>query len=269
MNTVKKKAAPKKRAPRVKKELAIEQSNSLATVHQINPIQVSPIEQMRQMHEIGVSVADMKDMLALQREYEAGEALKAFNVALAAFKAEDIQIFKKKQVSFENSKGDTTAYKHATLDDIVAITTPYLSKHGFSHRWRPTQSDGGMIKITFILTHEQGHSEETSLQAGLDQSGGKNNIQAMASTVSYLERYTFLAGTGLAVKDMDNDGVLPEGADGVERITDGQLADMTALIEEVGSTVGAFALYCKLDSLENMPASKYHAAIQALEGKRP
>jgi hypothetical protein len=62
------------------------------------------------------------------------------------------------------------------------------------------------VKVTCKLTHKQGHSEEVTLEAPLDTSGGKNNIQAMGSSVSYLERYTLLAITGLATKEQDDDG---------------------------------------------------------------
>lgn len=261
MNTTTKSAPRKKRAPAKKQQLAtVEASTDLAASQ---PVRLSPIEQMQQMKAMGVDVADMKEMLSLQREYEAGEALKAFNAALAAFKSEDIQIFKKKTVSYTTDKG-VTEYKHATLDDIVAITVPYLSKHGFSHRWRTERLDGGMIKVTFILTHELGHSEETALDAGLDQSGGKNNIQALASTVTYLERYTFLAGTGLAVKDMDNDGATSE----IDYVTEEQVANIQALIEEVGANEVSLLHWLKVDCLENIPAGMYHGTIKALEAKR-
>jgi hypothetical protein len=38
-----------------------------------------------------------------------------------------------------------------------------------------------------------------------DQSGGKNAIQAIASTVTYLERHTAIAITGVAVSDEEDD----------------------------------------------------------------
>lgn len=281
--TVKKKAAPRKKAakkttqliyasdlpPDFEVEVPLETSlvpyENKTNLPRMNPVQMSPIEQMQQMKSMGVNVADMKGMLELQREYEKGEALKAFNVALAAFKAEDIKVYKRGKVGYENSDGTKTGYSHAKLEDIVEITVPFLSIHGFSHRWRTEQSDKGMTRVTFILTHSLGHSEETTLQAGIDQSGGKNNIQALGSTVSYLERYTFLAGTGIAVKDMDNDA---KGADVVlDVISETQLADMRALIEEVGSNDSDFAAHCRLESLDKMPLSRYKSAIEALKAK--
>jgi hypothetical protein len=51
-----------------------------------------------------------------------------------------------------------------------------------------------------------GHSERTPLEASPDASGGKNGIQAVGSTVTYLQRYTLLSATGMAVQDQDDDG---------------------------------------------------------------
>jgi hypothetical protein len=52
-----------------------------------------------------------------------------------------------------------------------------------------------------------GHSELTKMTAPSDTSGQKNSIQAIASTITYLQRYTLLAATGLTTKDMpDDDG---------------------------------------------------------------
>ena len=62
----------------------------------------------------------------------------------------------------------------------------------------------------YKVTHIKGHSEDTTLSGPPDDSGRKNNIQQIASTVSYLERYTLFALLGLASQDMDDDG---QGAD--------------------------------------------------------
>jgi hypothetical protein len=64
--------------------------------------------------------------------------------------------------------------------------------------------------VTCILTHEKGHSEETSLQGPPDTSGSKNSIQAVGSSVTYLCRYTLLAACGLAASE-DTDGVATNG----------------------------------------------------------
>jgi hypothetical protein len=136
----------------------------------------------------------------LQLRWEANEAKKAYVAAMNKFKETPPEIAKNKAVSF-----GTTSYSHATLDHVCEQVTEGLSKVGISHRWNVHQSDG-VISVTCVLTHLLGHSEETTLSGCPDTSGSKNAIQAVGSTVTYLERYSLLAATGLAAANSDNDG---------------------------------------------------------------
>jgi hypothetical protein len=103
------------------------------------------------------------------------------------------------------------------------------------------------------------------MTAGADASGSKNDIQAISSTVTYLQRYTLLAATGLTSAEMDQDD--DDGA-GPERITEKQAADLNALISEVGADKARFLTFIKADSIANIRASSYSAAVAALESKR-
>ena len=47
--------------------------------------------------------------------------------------------------------------------------------------------------------------ESTTLSGPPDTTGSKNDLQSIGSTISYLQRYTLLALTGLATFDMDDD----------------------------------------------------------------
>lgn len=151
-------------------------------------------------------VAEMRELLAMRKEFLDEEARKAFVAAMADFKAEagGITIAKSKRVSFQTSKGKTE-YDHAELHNITRALVPIMAKYGLSHRWIPDQSKG--ISITCVLSHRDGHSESVSMSGPPDDSGGKNSIQAIASTKSYLERYTLLAATGMATGgEIDRDG---------------------------------------------------------------
>jgi hypothetical protein len=103
------------------------------------------------------------------------------------------------------------------------------------------------------------------LESAPDESGGKNSIQAIASAVSYLERYTLLAATGLAVKGMDNDGRTNETR---ETLSAEQIANIEALISEVGADKRRFFNYCKVSSLEQILACNYSTVVKMLEAKR-
>ena len=154
--------------------------------------------------EKGADLDRLERLMNMQIQWDEHQAKRAFVAAMAGFKSEDLRIYKDKQVSYQ-SKGGRTEYAHATLGNVVATIAPALARHGLSHRWE-TKQDRGFITVTCSLTHQDGHSEEISLSSGADESGGKNSIQAIGSTVSYLQRYTLLAITGLATSDYDDDG---------------------------------------------------------------
>jgi ERF superfamily len=165
---------------------------------EIQPI--TPMELMQLALTKGADINQLEKLMDLQLRWEANEAKKAFVQAMNDFKANPPEIIKNKTVSFKD-----TTYKHATLDEVCDKITKSLSEHGISHRWSVAQSEG-LIKVTCILTHRLGHSEQTTLCGGPDTTGSKNAIQAISSTVTYLERYTLFAATGLAAQNDDNDG---------------------------------------------------------------
>jgi hypothetical protein len=185
-------------------ELAVVESRAAA---------ITPMAMIQIAVQQGADIEKLTKLMDLQERYEANEARKAFVSAMSAFKANPPDIFKNKHVSFTTQKGKTE-YDHATLDQVSMAIGTALSRHGLSHRWVTDQSDG-RIKVTCIITHSLGHSESVSLQSSADDSGGKNSIQAIGSAVTYLQRYTLLAATGMAVQDQDDDakGSEPKGID--------------------------------------------------------
>ena len=167
-------------------------------------------------------VAKLKELLAVKKEWEADEARKAFVVALNAFKANPPKVLKDKPVSFGAGK---TAYKHAGLDNASEQIGAALAEHGISHRWNVEQ-DGANIRVTCILTHALGHSESVTMQAQADTSGSKNSIQAVGSAVSYLQRYTLFAASGIAPKNVDDDGRGGGGVGMDEKAKEAHLANI-------------------------------------------
>jgi hypothetical protein len=155
----------------------------------------------------GADMAKLEKLIDLAERWDATQARKAFTAAMAEFKQNPPEILKDKHVAYTTSKGMITTYDHATLGNVVGQIIKRLADVGISHSWKLDQSTP-RIKVTCILTHRDGHCEITEMSASADDSGGKNSIQAIASTKSYLERYTLLAATGLATNDgSDDDGV--------------------------------------------------------------
>ena len=181
--------------------------NDLTAAPQTSVARATPADLLRVALDSNADLDRLERLMRLQQEWEANEARKAYVAAIATFKKNPPTILKATRVNFKNKEGRVTDYMHATLGDVTQPIIEGLAAVGISHRWDVEQPDGGMISVRCILTHEQGHSESVTMRAGRDDSGGKNAIQQVASTITYLERYTLLAITGLATHDMpDDDG---------------------------------------------------------------
>ena len=150
------------------------------------------------------SVEKLEHLLAVKERWEKEEARKAYVAALADFKTNPPRILKDKLVDFPTSKG-RTHYRHATLGQVADAVAAGLARHSLSHSWAVAQA-GGAVTVTCTLTHAFGHSEAVSITGPQDDSGQKNGIQQVGSAITYLERYTLMAITGLAAADMDDDG---------------------------------------------------------------
>lgn len=180
--------------------------NALPATQPINAGELTPMAIIGTAIQAGAGVEQLERLFDLQERFEAREAKKAFDKALAAFKAEQPAIMKDSHVKYKSKKtGGFTDYKHATLANILFVIGPLLSAQGLSISWR-TNNEGQYVTVTCVLAHNGGHSEETSLTATADTSGNKNALQAIGSTISYLQRYTALAITGITTADMDDDG---------------------------------------------------------------
>ena len=156
-------------------------------LRQMTAQSATPADLLRLAVEQGADLDRLERLMELQSRWEAGEARKAYNAAMAAFKAKPLAIGKDKHVSFNTTKGKTE-YDHATLGNVVRVIVPALAQEGLSHSWVTERIDGGRVQVTCKITHALGHSESMALDAPLDDSGGKNNIQALGSAITYLQR---------------------------------------------------------------------------------
>ena len=86
---------------------------------------------------------------------------------------------------------------------------------------------------------------------------------AFGSGLSYGMRYLLKLIFNVAIS-MDDDG----NAAGYPTITEKQVADLEALITEVGSNKVSFRHYCKVDSFDEILSKNYKFAVEALERKR-
>ena len=225
----------------------------------------TPLEIFKLAATGNIDLEKAEKFLELQERWEANQAKKAYNVAMAEFKANPPKIIKDRTVNYSAS-GGRVKYSHASLAGAVEAITAELSKYGLSASWRLKQEEKRVI-VTCQVAHAMGHKEETSLYGGADDSVAKNEMQAMASTVSYLERYTLFAILGLAAHDQDNDGrgAAPQEE---ETVDENKLKIIKNLLVELKANEADFLKYLGIEKLEDMPKASFIKAKISLEARK-
>lgn len=160
----------------------------------------TPMQMLAAAIDRGVDTDQLEKLMALQERYEKNESRKAYFRARSAFAANPPKVIKDKINPQFGSP-------YSSLENFVNTVASGLSPHGLTASWSIEQSDG-QIHVSCILSHEQGHSERVTLSGPPDDSGKKNSIQQIKSTLTYLKLATLEAVTGIAsvVGNMDDDG---------------------------------------------------------------
>jgi hypothetical protein len=229
--------------------------------------ETTPMELLKQAIA-GGNVEIAEKMMGLQERWEKNNARKAFDAAMADAKAKIPVINKNRKVDFTSAKG-RTHYKHEDMAEIARTVDPLLTDQGLSYRYR-TSIEGANVTVTCIISHRLGHSEETTLSAGRDETGNKNSIQAVGSTVTYLQRYTLKAALGLAASDDDDGKAAGKTATKTDAVDDKPITPDQAktLIELVDTSGVGGKRFCEkygLEKVGDLPAKSLAEATKALE----
>lgn len=250
----------------MKNEIKTIEPDSIVSAETVTPMTLIAAAQQQ-----NASIEQMSQLLDLQIRWEGNEARKAYNDAFSQFKQEKIQILKDATVDFTfNSK--RTYYKHPSLAHIVDTVVPLLAKYGLSHSWQTNQSADG-VSVRCLVSHRDGHSEDITLNAPYDTGAGKNSIQALGSTVTYLQRYTLMSILGLASSTVDDDGAAAERNQD-DFVSDNQIAEIMLVIDEVRGDRSVddytkdFLAWAGYHQMCDIPKTKYKSLISALERKR-
>src|SRR5215813_8129980 len=206
----------------------------------------TPFDMLNRAVNSGASIEVLTKLMDLQERYDHAQARMAFDEAIAAAKGE-IPVIEKNRTGHNNKK-------YADFAALARVVDPILGKHGLSYRFRTVQDE--RIHVTCILSHKAGHFEENTLNGPADATGSKNAIQAIGSTLTYLQRYTLTQALGLAASE-DDDGK----SAGTAPITTEQAEEIKKLTENFSSErMQKFFTYIGIESLEQMPAAKFERA---------
>lgn len=197
-------------------------------------------------------------MMDLRERQMDKEAEQAFNAAFAAAMAEMQNVPR-------TGHNKHSGQRYSTLDDLIKVTRPVLSRHGLSLNWQ-NAINGDDVHVTAIVRHAQGHQISTTLSGKRDSGKQMNHLQGGGSSETYLKRYSGFAILGLSSGDeVDDDGKSaqkqnnPMTADQYQKITD--------LIERTASDEAKLCAYFKVEELHDMTAQQADQTIAMLTKK--
>ena len=148
-------------------------------------------------------VETLERLFDLRIKVKAEKAKEAFDSAMAKFQGECPVIEKSKNGGA--TKSGKVAYKYAPLDSIVSQVKSFITNNEFSYKTN-SETFADKVKVTVIVKHSLGHSEDTSVEVPL---GTKTDImsapQVVASALTFAKRYAFCNAFGIMTGDEDND----------------------------------------------------------------
>jgi hypothetical protein len=173
-------------------------------------------------------VETLERLFSLRERVKAEQAKETFIKSMSVLQSE-LPVIKKLK--------DGHVAKFAPLEDVMETTKPFIKKHGFSYRWNTSQTDKS-IKVVCIATHELGHSEQTEMISEVEETvtgkdsgkATKSAPQRVASTITFLKRYTFVNLFGVVIAGEDFDGRMEKQNTGKVLPPSGAMSDKAKII---------------------------------------
>jgi len=188
------------------------------------------------------------------------QARKEFFQALGAFQSEMPPILKEKQ---------GTNYKYASYEDIMRVARPVLQRHGLATSFAQSENDTHLTVVCRV-SHVGGHTEETPFT--LPKDGPKltkdgrpitTAAQAQGDANTYAKRYCLCNALDIVVTGDDRD--MQPTITTISAVQAEELSDM--LLNTPQGTLEAMLAWAGVDTLAELPASKYKGAKRAIEIK--
>lgn len=227
---------------------------------------ISMIE--RAARDPNVDIAKMERLFEMQERAEARRAKAAYAAALALMQPKLPTVERKGRIIITDKNDRQKVIQstpYALWEDTNEAIRPILAEHQFALTFRTGSSPDGKITVTGLLSHAAGHSEETTITLMHDSSGSKNSVQAVGSSISYGKRYTAGLLLNLTSRGEDDDG---KAAGTGETLSDDQINKLRAALEFVGGNEKRFLEHIKMESFEDILASKFDDCLRIINARR-
>lgn len=234
---------------------------------------INPSDLMASIYQVArdpaTDVAKMSALISLLNEQQDRSARQAFNSSMVACQAEMPRVTKDKRIIHEARPGKTgMSVRYATYERIDECVRPIYQQHGFSVQFSTATPEAGKYVTTATVRHSGGHSEPYTMPLQLDQSGGKNDIQGMGSTMAYARRYLLTMIFNIVTEGDDQDGqnhepcISQDQADTIDTLLTDQRRDRSKFFAWAAGQAGH-----EVTKLTEIPARLYSAVMQALRPK--
>lgn len=188
---------------------ALQKTEQTAAIVPINDHAAMMATITRAAADPNVDIEKMERLWAMKERMDARAAEAAYADAFAEMQLELPAIAERGKAEVNGS----VRYTFAKWEDINTAIKPVLAKHGFALSFRTDFTAG--ITVSGVLQHRLGHREETAITLPSDKTGSKNDVQAVASAISYGKRYTAAALLNLTSHGEDDDAYQAGGGEDI------------------------------------------------------
>lgn len=209
-----------------------------------------------------VDISKMERLMEMYERIQAKNAEAAFNAAMTKAQSEMGRIS-------ADATNPQTRSQYASYGKLDKILRPIYTANGFALSFDEGESEAETVLVLCAVSHIGGHSRVYRKKMPADGKGAKGGdvmtkTHASGAAMSYGMRYLLKGIFNVAIGAEDKDG----NDDEVETLSDEQIANIQALMEEVGADRGKFFTYLKISSLGDVPAANYKYVVKLLEAKR-
>jgi hypothetical protein len=208
-----------------------------------------------------VDIEKMERLLEMHERITAKAAEQAFNSAMVQAQSEMRRI----STDAENKQ---TRSRYATYGALDRALRPVYTAHGFAVSFDTEPGAPDTVTVVAHVSHRDGYTRTYRVQMPADGKGAKGGdvmtkTHATGAAMSYGSRYLLKLIFNVAVGEDDDDGNL--GAQ--VHISDDQIANLEALLSEVGADRSGFYKYFGIEAMSEMPESRYSVAVAMLRQK--
>jgi hypothetical protein len=240
-----------------KNEVAIMSGAAIAPVSDSSAL-IHIIE--RAARDPSVDLDKLERLIAMRERIEAREADRAFDQAMSRCQSEMRPVA-------ADANNPQTRSKYASYFALDRALRPIYTAHGFALSF--DTGDGAPdqhVRVICRVSHSGGQARIYRIDMPNDGKGAKGGdvmtrTHATGSAATYGSRYLLRMIFNVAVGGDDDDGN-KSGAD--DRLSPDQVAALKKLIEDTGGDVAKFCKFAKVDTLGDIFANRYDAAVAAV-----